>query len=229
MSHFSQDEIIAFHLGESQHEAAVRVHLEVCDACAEISYSVAETLRVFSAGRVPHTDFETSWQRVRSSMGVLAAPGRRSWRTRLAWPAVASLCAVMLLAIFFIHRHNARMQNAHYAFDRPGPLTTVPVDERNHLDAAERLLTEVNHTHGDLDDATLDAAHQLALSNAIYVQQAQQRGDMAEAATLEHLGRVLTDIGHQPKENAQTWRLRLEMNTDGLLLDIRILQQNDDH
>jgi len=45
---------------------------------------------------------------------------------------------------------------------------------------------------------------------------------------LENLGRVLTTLDNEPETQHSTWRLRLEMNTSGLLLDIRILQQNDD-
>lgn len=228
MSHYSQDEIIAFHMGDALDENAIRTHIAQCEACGELSDSVAETLRVFSADRVPHADFETSWQRVRSCMGVPAAPSRRSWWTRFAWPAVGSVCAALLLTLFVVHHHNVQRRQANYAFNRPGPLTTEPIDEREHLDAAERFLTEVNHSHGELDDATLQSARSLSLSNAMYVQKAQQRGDMVEAATLENLGHVLTDMQHQPKKNSGTWRLRLEMNTNGLLLDIRILQQNDD-
>lgn len=224
MSHFSEEELIAFHLGDAQHADAVRTHLNACDACSELSYSIAETLRVFSADRPPQPDFETSWQRVRSSMDVPSAPGRRSWWTHLAWPAAASLCAAMLLAVFFVHQHAMRKT----ALTSHRQLVADPIDARNHLDAAERLLTEVNHTQGALDDATLDSAQHLSMKNAVYIRQAQQRGDMVEAATLENLGRVLTDIQHQPHENDKTWRLRLELNTDGLLLDIRILQQNDD-
>lgn len=229
MIHYSQEEIIAFHMGDAADESAIRAHLAQCAVCDGLSDSIAETLRVFSGDRVPKADFEASWQRVRGCMRVQAAdPGRRAWWTRFAWPAVGSACAAAAIAVFAVHHHTAVMQRADYAFNRPGPLTLEPVDERDHLDAAERFLTEVNHSHGELDESTMKSARALGLSNAMYVQKAQQRGDMVEAATLENLGHVLTDIQHQPKKDAGTWRLRLEMNTHGLLLDIRILQQNDE-
>jgi hypothetical protein len=66
------------------------------------------------------------------------------------------------------------------------------------------------------------------LKNAVYVQTARDNGDLAEAALLERFGRVLTTLDNEPPHQS-TWRVRLEMNTSGLLLDIRILQQNDDH
>lgn len=227
MIHYSQEDLIAFHMGDAADETAIRAHLGQCAVCDGLSDSIAETLRVFSADRVPSADFEANWQRVRGCMRVHAGKDRRSWWTRFAWPAVGSVCAAAVLAGFAMHHYNVGDRRANFAFNRPGPLTMEPVDERDHLDAAERFLTEVNHSHGELDEATLTSARSLGLSNAMYVQKAQQRGDMVEAATLENLGHVLTDIQHQPKKDAGTWRLRLEMNTHGLLLDIRILQQSD--
>lgn len=226
MSHFSEEELIAYHLGESHNASAVRSHVEVCSACGSLSDSIAETLRVFSAEPVPRADFEHNWQRVRGSLSVLPRHERRGWKI-FALPALGTLCAALLIAVLFaVHvRHEKQV---HYAFDRKGPLTLEPVEEKNHLDAAERLLTVVNHTNGDLDDSTRASAHQLALRNADFVQRAQQRGDLAEAATLDDLGRVLTNIDHQPRSHESGLRLRVEMNTDGLLLDIRILRQNDE-
>jgi hypothetical protein len=52
------------------------------------------------------------------------------------------------------------------------------------------------------------------------------QGDLGTASVLESLGRVLTNIDHAP-ELDDGWHLRLEWNTKGLLLDIRILRQND--
>jgi hypothetical protein len=69
----------------------------------------------------------------------------------------------------------------------------------------------------------------LAQKNAVYVQAAQDKGDYAEAAVLDSLGHVLTTIDRAPPEapHSLLW-FRLEINTDGLLLDMRILRQNDD-
>jgi hypothetical protein len=117
-----------------------------------------------------------------------------------------------------------------YAINGHGPLTTQPADPAiaNHLDAAERLLTEVNNSPGSLDNVTREQAHSLLLKNAVYVHAARNSGDLAETAVLENLGRVLTTLDNEPQTPETAWRLRLEMNTNGLLLDIRILRQNDD-
>ena len=200
-------------------------HLQACEACSQLSESIADTLRVFSAEPTPHADLERNWQRVRANLSVLSPAPRSRWKTFLLLPALGAACAALLLLLVFgVHQHHKRIQ---FAFNRPGPLTTEPAAELNHLDAAERLLTQINHTEGPLDGSTLATAQALSLQNALYVQQARERGDYADAATLENLGRVLISIDHENEGHEATLRLRMEMNTDGLLLDIRILRQND--
>ena len=45
MKHFSEEELIAYQLHESSDEAAICRHLENCSECADLSESIAETLR----------------------------------------------------------------------------------------------------------------------------------------------------------------------------------------
>jgi hypothetical protein len=234
MKHYSEEDLIAYQLHEAPEEKEIRTHLDVCLPCAAVSDAVAETLRIYSAERVPEPDLARNWQRLRGNLTVLEAEprGLRRFARWWIWPVAGLAAAVLLLAAFVgvrIHRVTATKQN--YAINGHGPLTTQPVDSAiaNHLDAAERLLTEVNHASGPLDDATRGQAHDLLLKNAVYVRTAQDQGDYAEAAVLDNLGRVLTTIDNSPPEAPHSLlRFRLEMNTDGLLLDIRILRQNDD-
>jgi hypothetical protein len=242
MKHFSEEELIAFQMNESPDVPAIRRHLEECDICRSESESIAETLRVFSAERVPEASFEANWTRVRGALPVLAAEGKRSWwRGGLRWPMAAGVAfAALLLAVFLglrPHVEHGRQPIRVNGLDvnglavkSKGPLTAEPADPAvaAHLDNAERLLTEVNHESGPLDPGTRAQAHDLLLKNATYVQTARTHGDVAQASVLEDLGRVLTSLEHEPEAPKSTWRVRLEMNTDGLLLDIRILRQNDE-
>jgi hypothetical protein len=234
MKHFSEEELIAFQLHESPSESAIRGHLDRCAECADLSESIAETLRVFSADRVPQPDLEHNWQRLRGNLSVLTPQKRSlfgSWRLSALWPmAGVAAAALFLLIVFGWHSHNTKTRR-NIAINGHGPLTTEPVNPAiaNHLDAAERLLTVVNNSSGPLDDVTREQAHTLLLQNAVYVRNARDSGDLASAAVLENFGRVLTTLDNEPSTQHGTWRLRLEMNTSGLLLDIRILRQNDDH
>jgi hypothetical protein len=238
MKHFTEDDLIAYQLQEGSNDIAVRKHLETCPDCADLSESIAETLRVFSAEPVPQPDLERNWQRLRGNL-IVHSPQQRSLfdllRQHWMWPAVGvAAAALILLGVFGLQTHRARAPRPNYAINGRGPLTTQPTGPvidpaiANHLDSAERFLTEVNNSHGPLDPTTREQAHDLLLKNAVYVQTARDNGDLAEAALLERFGRVLTTLDNEPPHQS-TWRVRLEMNTSGLLLDIRILQQNDDH
>ena len=235
MKHYSEEELIAYQLHESQQEGAISSHLESCSECAEVSESIAETLRVFSADLVPQPNLEHNWQRLRGSLGVLTPQRSRAFeflRWGWAWPAAGlTTAALILLTVFGLQLHRGSEIKRNIAVNGHGPLTTEPTNPAiaNHLDAAERLLTEVNNSSGVLDDTTREQAHNLLLQNAVYVRSARESGDLAQAAVLENFGRVLTTLDNEPPTPHSTWRLRLEMNTSGLLLDIRILRQNDDH
>ena len=235
MKHFSEEDLIAYQLHESSDEAVISRHLESCSECADLSDSVAETLRVFSGDPVPQPNLEHNWQRLRGNLSVLTPEHRRGlelFRWHWAWPvAGVATAALVLLTGFGVHIHQTNGTRHSVAVNGRGPLTTEPADPAiaNHLEAAERLLTEVNNSSGSLDDATREQAHNLLLKNAVYVRDARDSGDLAEAAVLENFGRVLTTLDNEPQTSHSTWRLRLEMNTSGLLLDIRILRQNDDH
>lgn len=241
-SHFSEEDLIAYQLHESSDEAAIQRHIEQCSECAALSDSIAETLRVFSSDPVPQPDLDRNWQRLRSNLSVLTPEPRRSFFPRFALWSGAGLAAAALLLVVFVSIHVTRdrdhiaallpaldrVTHPNTAINGHGPLTTEPTDPgvANHLDAAERLLTEVNHTSGALDPATRAQAHDLLLSNAVYVRTARDHGDLAQAAVLDDLGRVLTTLDNEPSSPHSTLQLRLEMNTSGLLLDIRILRQN---
>ena len=231
MTHLLEDDLIAYHLEESPQPGAIREHLERCAECAAASESIAETLRVFSADAVPRPNLDQAWQRLRGSLPAppvakRRGPGLPRWR----WMAPAAAVAAILLLSLGLHlRREAVPARPDLAFHRPGPLTAQPADPAiaNHLESAERLLTEVNHASGELNGATRAEAHDLRLHNAVYVHKAHEQGDLAEASVLENLGRVLTTLDHEPPASDRGWHIRFEMNTDGLLLEIRILRQND--
>lgn len=230
MKHCTEDDLIAYQLAESPHAAAVRAHLNVCAACAAEAASLAETLRVFSGGPVPQPNLQHAWQRLRGNLPALAETTRpRRWRV-WAWAVPALAACVVAGSLTMRHTGPMRPEVAGgIPLRGPGPLSAEPADPATaeHLSSAERLLTEVSHSDGALTGTTRTQAHELLLHNAVYLQQAQQRGDLPEAAVLETLGRTLTTLDHQPAETGKGWHLRLAMNTDGLLLDLRILQQND--
>jgi hypothetical protein len=237
MNHLTETDLIAFHLNEPSPEgpnaAAIRSHLDLCSDCAATSDSIAQTLRIFSAEPVPSPNLDHAWQRLRGNLRTLeptAKPRRFGFLFRPAFGiAFAAILVIAALGVSFSHIHIIRSHTpVNTAINGHGPLTTQPADPAiaNHLDAAERLLTEVDHTSGPLDPEVRNQAHSLLLNNAVYTRTARDRGDVAQAAVLDNLGRVLVTLDNAaPPE--KTLDLRIEMNTSGLLFEIRILRQND--
>jgi len=229
VKHFSEEELIAYQLHDSPDEMATTRHLEHCSQCSDLAASIAQTLRVFSAKLGPEPDLERNWQRLRGSLPRLAtAKPKATWRRWLLPALGVALAALALAAGTTLHEQHVAQRGV-MAIKRLGPLSERPRDPgiAQHLDSAERLLTEVNHTSGPLDGASREQAHELRLSNALYIHKARSEGDTATAAILEDLDHVLTDIDHDAKPKESGMEFRVQWNTKGLLLDIRILRQND--
>ena len=231
-SHFSQEtspspdeqQLIAFHLGEPCDEAAIRARLEQDTAFASLSEEIAHTLRVFSADPVPPPDTEAAWQHLRGTLPRLDAPSRKG-RLRLTWLAPAAVLATLVLAFGLAahYRHSTPINDAGVIHLRPPHDAVSPSGEADHLDRAERWLTTVNHTTAPLDSVTRAEGQHLLTENTVYLRNARARGDLTDAAVLDRLDRVLTTSNHPTEAGLQ---LRLDMNTDGLLFQIRILRQN---
>src|SRR5882757_1372910 len=91
MKHFSEEELIAYQLHESQDERTISKHLESCSECVDLSESIVETLCVFSADPVLQPDLEHNWQRLRGNLGVLTPERSRSFEfLRRGWASAAT-------------------------------------------------------------------------------------------------------------------------------------------
>jgi hypothetical protein len=66
----------------------------------------------------------------------------------------------------------------------------------------------------------------LLASNRLIRQSAMQAGDLNVEGSLDRLERLLMELSNEPDKltEADLNRLREEMNTDGLLFDIRVLR-----
>lgn len=224
-----EQELIAFHLGEPCDDRAIRARLQNDEAYASLSESINRTLRIFSAEPVPAPDTAAAWQRLRTTLPVLE-PVRKTHRWRWFVLAPAAVFAVLLLAVGLLmprvfHRR-AQPDEAGIIHLTPPAGSADAQAMTAHLDRAERWLTVVNHTSAPLDEQTRAEGQQLLTSNAVYLTAARNHSDLPDAVALERLGRVLTSASHANENGVE---LRMEMNTDGLLFDLRILRQNHSH
>ena len=98
----------------------------------------------------------------------------------------------------------------------------------DHLDRTERLL--VGLEHADSSDRTESAqlqseARELLASNRLYRATASNAGDPALSGALERLEGVLAEIANDPNLSAADLeRVRKDMNTKGILFEIRVLR-----
>jgi hypothetical protein len=99
----------------------------------------------------------------------------------------------------------------------------------DHLDRAERLLVELKHADASSANLVLpmrEEAGSLLEVNRLCRQTVAQSDDPALAATLDRLGRVLTELANQPDRlsHATIIRLQNEMEADDLLFEVRVLR-----
>ncbi len=231
MRHLNDYELVDHYYGEADDPAYVSNHLRECGDCARSYAALMRDLSEIQPITPPErtADYGAQvWQSIRSSVAVYEKK-KSPWfsfnlRTGLSF---AAACLV-LISVFFAGRHWER-RNA------PTPVTVAgdngQVKERvvllvigDHLDRSERLLVALRH--GDADSAIQAEARDLLSSNRLYRESASQTGDPALASALDHLERVLVEISNQPDgvTPARLVELQKEMNTDGLLFEVRVLR-----
>jgi maltooligosyltrehalose synthase len=99
----------------------------------------------------------------------------------------------------------------------------------DHLDRTERLLVALEHADSSdrAENAELQSeARELLASNRLYRTTASDAGDPALAGALDRLEGVLAEIANDPNLTAEDLaRVRKEMNTEGILFEIRVLRE----
>jgi hypothetical protein len=232
MKHLNEAELIEHYYDESASPADCERHLKACAVCAKRYAEVRRDLDGVKplAPPVRGEDYgEQVWQSIRSSLPAYEKPNRswiRLWRP-LGW---AAACALLVAVAFVAGRHWERKQTPSVAVsaDPQARQRVVVVVLGDHLDRSERLLVELNHAgSNDMSAMPLRGeARELLANNRLVRQSAIQAGDLNVEASLDRLERLLVELANQPDEpsEADLNRLRQEMNTDGLLFDIRILR-----
>jgi hypothetical protein len=235
MKHLNEAELIEHYYEESADMADRERHLKACPACAK---SYAELRRDLDAVKplappARGEDYgEQVWQSLRGSLPVYERPKRtrtlRQFWQPLAW---ATACAMLVAVAFYAGRQWQRKQTpaVAVAVNPQARQRVVIVVLGDHLDRSERLLVELNHagSHDGWEATPLRSeARELLATNRLVRQSAIETGDLGAEASLDRLERLLVELANQPdgQSEADLNRLRQEMNTDGLLFDIRVLR-----
>ena len=173
------------------------------------------------------------WQSIRNS----AAPYQGPKKQRFAWLrlhpfggfATAVACLLIVAAAFFAgrkweHRGPQGLAVANNVSGDTGRERVVLVVLGDHLDRSERLLVELKHAEPSTEAPMQAEARELLSANRLYRESV--KGDPALTAALDHLERVLIEVSNEPAGLTQTRldELQKEMNTDGLLFEVRVLR-----
>jgi hypothetical protein len=242
MRHLTETELIEHYYGEADDVTYIAGHLRECGDCAR---SYAALIRDLSEIQpiTPPVRAESYgadvWNSIRASLPVYESKRRKSWFGSNLWLNLSYATAVLVLiaGAFIAGRHWEHYKNPQQPQVAATPSTDDKAHERvvllvlgDHLDRSERLLVELRH--GASGDSVQAEARDLLSANRLYRQSAAEAGDPALNNALDHLERVLVEVANQPGglTPASVAELQKQMNTDGLLFEVRVLRsrmQND--
>ncbi len=232
MKHLGEEELIELYYGEAATEA--NTHLRACRECSAKYAEFKQSLDAIRPAAVPprSADYgERVWDSLQSQL-IPYQKKTAAWRRWAHWraTALAVSCAMLLAVAFFGGRLWERVaaKKPSVSANPQGAQRVVLVVLTDHLDRTERLLVQLEHA-GSPDRAEnvqlqLEARELLA-SNRLYRVTASNAGDPALAGALDRLEGVLAEISNDPNlTGADLERVRNDMNTKGILFEIRILR-----
>ena len=230
MKHLGQDEFIDLYYGEATN--AANTHLRACRDCSAKHAEFKHSMDTIQVPVVPKKDSdygERVWETLRPQLIPYEKKTARwhGWTQRRV-AALAVSFSLLLTAAFLGGRYWERKStHPNVVGNPPAARRVVLVVLTDHLDRTERLLVELNHA--DLPNSTQNAqlqseARELLASNRIYRASASDAGDVVLAGALDRLEGVLAEIANDPNlTEADLERVRKDMNTEGILFEIRVL------
>jgi hypothetical protein len=231
MKHLGEDEFIDLYYGEAT--SAANTHLRACRDCSAKYAEFKHSMDTIQVPVVPKKDAdygERVWETLRPQLIPYEKKAAR-WHSWTQWrvAALAFSFAMLLTAAFLGGRYWERKSATHpiVAGNPAAGKRVVLVVLTDHLDRTERLLVELNHA--DLPNRTQNAqlqseARELLASNRLYRASASDAGDVVLAGALDRLEGVLAEIANDPNlTEADLERVRKDMNTEGILFEIRVL------
>ncbi len=228
MKHLSEEELVEYYYREGNRIAAER-HLRECAECATAYETLRRDLSELKAEPVPEHGAgygESVWRAIRNSLPVYQKKQTAWWRN---WATLkyAGMLAVLVVAAFLAGRYWPSSHRQIAGNDANARERLMLVVLGDHLERSERLLVELKHAGGVAAGSPIQSeAKELLTENRLYRETASQLNDPALSSSLDHLERLLVEIANDPNglSEADTDRLQKEMNSDGLLFEIRVLR-----
>jgi hypothetical protein len=233
MKHLTEEQLIEHYYSEGVEKSHIQSHLQVCKHCAQACEELGALLGSIRAPETRARGSEYGEHVWRSIQGTLLPfqPERKRAYFSLPRFAYAVVCLLFLAGAFSAgriwekgHTKPILAGNSQQTKER---VVLFVLD--NHLDRSERLLVQLNHASPGAGPGDLPLqmeARELLTDNRLYRQSLNQKNDPALAAALDHLERVLLEVANSPEElsPADMEKIETEMNTRGLLFQIRVLR-----
>jgi hypothetical protein len=237
MNHLTEEQLIEHYYGESAKSMRIEHHLRECNRCAETYATLRSDLDAIAPIMAPARDAghgEQVWRSVRNFVPVYEQKQQGPWQRfgSLRGLNVATACVFLIAVAFFagrqwdIYQRPPQIQTAANNGTRQ-PIVLVVLGD--HLGRSERFLVALRHGDPGESTALVKAeAQDLLSANRLYRESAIKSGDRAFAAALDRLERVLVEIANEPDDAsaARLAELQKELNTDGLLFEVRVLRSH---
>ena len=231
MKHLSEDDLIELYYGEGPDTETT--HLRACRQCSAHFAELKQSLDAIRSPAVPQRSAEYG-ERVWETLRPRLIPYQKKtagWRAWTQWRSVglAVGCAMLLAATFLGGRYFERItkKQPNAAGNPQATQRVILVVLTDHLDRTERLLVELEHADSPdrSENVRLQSeARELLASNRLYRATASKAGDPAVAGALDRVEGVLAEIANDPSLTAEDLeRVRNDMNTQGILFEIRVL------
>jgi hypothetical protein len=244
MTHLSDDELVLTYYREGNGLAETAAHIDSCAGCRERLEKLAMALRTIESAPVPERDDSYGalvWARLQPRLDE-ELRRRRWWQPALAattWPRLVAGGAVATLVIAaFIAGRSSVAPAPPPAVEPATQQAEAPSDavrERvllaavgSHFDRSRVVLTEIAHRNGggpaDISREQ-EIAGDLVAANRLYRQAALRNGDVAVAAVLEDLERMLVEIAGSPSPapRSDLARWREQIDAGGLLFKVTVM------
>ena len=223
MNHLSEEEMTAAYYDEL--EPAQHAHLDGCPECRAAFDGLRRLLDELRDAPVPERGASYGgevWTRLLPRLN--AERPRRAWlRWWMMAPALATVAVAAFIAGMLTQQRRQPVGISSKARER-----ILLVAMGDHLDRSQIVLAElVNATPEtiDLKDERAQARN-LVDENRLIRQTALHNGDIADAAVLDELERTLLDIANGPANPADLETLQRRIESEGLLLKVRIVSTN---
>jgi len=236
MQHLTEEDLVLLHYHDAETPAASE-HLRSCDACRAQYDTLKRVLALVSEAPVPERGpeyAEAVWNRLR---------WRLDRKKRRTWQSLAAIAAVLAIAFVTGQWWEARQHRStttqpagiRSTVATPVAQTQAAPNDRllilvvgDHLESSERVLTELANADPKkrLDlDGQQKRAQDLVVSNRLYRQSANDRGDTRMSAILSDLEPVLVELANAPSTLTpeQVRAIQRRIDAQGLLFKVRLI------